>query len=77
MSVMIETDERSEVLGNLPGHPSQRFLVQENEDGSVLLSPAGRVPTMQEAYDTDPVLRELLDRAMTSPRVVREYRYRV
>lgn len=77
MSITVETDEHSEMVGNLPGHPNQRFSVQENNDGSVLLSPAGRVLTAQEEYDNDPELQELLHRAAASPTVRRSFPYRV
>ena len=38
MATVIETDSRSRVV--LPGHANQRFIVQEHEDGSILLQPA-------------------------------------
>ena len=61
---LIETDDRSRVV--LPGHPNQRFVVRENEDGSILLEPA-RVIT--EA-------RALLSRAAASKTVARAVRRR-
>lgn len=67
MQTLIETDARSRVV--LPGHPEQRFLVQENEDGSLLLQPARVVTEAQFEYDNNPELRELLDRASKSPTV--------
>lgn len=66
----IETDARSRVV--LPGHPDERFVMQENEDGSILLLPARVITEAQYEYDTNPELRELLHRAMTAPRVRRE-----
>lgn len=65
----IETDTRSRVV--IPGHPNQRFVVQENDDGSLLLQPARVVTEAQLEYDEDPQLRELLTRAATSPTVRR------
>jgi hypothetical protein len=71
---MVETDGRSRVV--LPGHSNQRFLVQENPDGSILLQPARLVTEAQLEYDTDPRLRDLLSRAAASSTVNREYRRR-
>jgi hypothetical protein len=71
---LIETDERSRVV--LPGHPAERFIMQENEDGSVLLTPARVISDAQYEYDTTPELQDLLHRAMTAPRVRRERRTR-
>lgn len=74
MSEVVETDSRSRVV--LPGHSNQRFLVQENPDGSILLQPARVVSEAQLEYDSDPRLRELLSRAAASPTVKRQYRRR-
>lgn len=71
MTTVVETDSRSRVV--LPGHANQRFLVQEHEDGSILLQPAVVVSQAQLEYDTDPELRELLARAAKSPTVRRSY----
>lgn len=71
MAQMVETDSRSRVV--LPGHSNQRFLVQENSDGSILLQPARVVSEAQHEYDGDPALRELLARAAASPTVNRRY----
>lgn len=65
----VETDARSRVV--LPGHPNQMFLVQENSDGSLLLSPARVVSEAQVEYDNSPELRDLLARAAVSPTVHR------
>jgi len=65
----VETDSRSRVV--LPGHSNQRFLVQENSDGSILLQPARIVSEAQSEYDNDPELRDLLARAAGSPTVRR------
>lgn len=69
MSILIETDARSRVV--LPGHVNQRFLVQENEDGSILLQPASVVTDAQLEYDGDPELQALLARASQSSTVLR------
>jgi hypothetical protein len=73
MTIMVETDSRSRVV--IPGHSNQRFVVQENEDGSVLLQPARVVTEAQLEYDNNPELRELLTRASQSP-TVRRIRHR-
>ena len=65
----VETDGRSRVV--LPGHALQRFVVQENADGSILLQPAKVVTEAQLEYDESPALRELLSRAAASPTVRR------
>lgn len=69
MDMLVETDARSRVV--LPGHPRQRYLVQENEDGSLLLQPARVVTEAQAEYDDNPELRDLLARATKSPTVRR------
>lgn len=69
MSTLIETDARSRV--GIPGHANQRFLVQENEDGSILLQPASVVTDAQLEYDGDPELQALLTRASQSSTVRR------
>jgi hypothetical protein len=61
---VIETDERSRLV--LPGHPRERFIMQENSDGSILLLPARVVTEAQLDYDTSPALQELLARAVSS-----------
>ena len=65
----LETDARSRVV--LPGHSNERFLVQENADGSLLLQPARVVTEAQFEHDSDPELRALLTRAAQSPTVHR------
>lgn len=74
MTIVIETDNRSRVV--LPGHANQRFVVQEHEDGSILLQPAVVVSEAQFEYDTNPELRELLARAAKSPTAKRSYKRR-
>ncbi len=69
---LIETDARSRVV--LPGHPSQRFMVRENEDGSILLEPARIVTEAQFEYDESSELQALLSRAATSKTVSRASR---
>jgi hypothetical protein len=66
---LIETDMRSRVV--IPGRPNERFLVQENSDGSLLLQPVRVVSQAQAEYDDDPDLRSLLARAAGSPTVRR------
>ncbi|HEY5455043.1 MAG TPA: hypothetical protein VIJ96_06215 [Acidothermaceae bacterium] len=66
---LIETDTRSRVV--IPGRPNERFLVQENSDGSLLLQPVRVVSQAQADYDADPELRSLLARAAGSPTVHR------
>lgn len=69
---MVETDARSRLV--LPGHPEQKFLLQENADGSILLQPARIVTEAQLEHDESPALRELLARAGSSPTVRRRRR---
>lgn len=66
---VIETDNRSRAV--LPGHPNQRYLMRENEDGSILLQPARIVTDAQQEYDTTPELRDLLTRATASSTIRR------
>jgi hypothetical protein len=70
MDLLVETDARSRVV--LPGHPSERFLVHENADGSLLLQPAQVVTAAQAEYDANPALRDLLSRAEASSTVTRK-----
>lgn len=71
MTTVIETDNRSRVV--LAGHANERFIVQEHEDGSILLQPAVVVSQAQFEYDSNPELRELLGRAAKSPTVRRTF----
>ena len=66
---LIETDHRSRVV--LPGRRNERFIVTENEDGSILLEPAVVVSRAQYEYDQTPELQDLLARAAESPTVRR------
>ena len=70
---LIETDARSRVV--LPGHPKQKFVLQENSDGSILLLPARVVTEAQLEYEESPELRDLLARAAAS-KTVRKSRRR-
>jgi hypothetical protein len=70
----IETDSRSRAV--LPGRSNERFLMQENSDGSILLIPARVVSEAQHEYDTDPALQELLARAAAAGTVRRSRRPR-
>jgi hypothetical protein len=54
----IQTDSRGRVL--LPGHPNNRYLVQENDDGSILLQPATVVTVAQHEFQSTPELQDLL-----------------
>ena len=74
LMTLIETDDRSRVV--LPGHPSQRFMLRENEDGSILLEPARIVTEAQLEYDESPELQVLLSRAAASKTVSRASRRR-
>ena len=69
MTIIVETDNRSRVV--IPGHSNERFVVQENADGSVLLQPARVVTEAQLEYDSNPELRDLLARASAAPTVRR------
>lgn len=69
VGVVIETDSRSRAV--LPGHSNERFLLQENEDGSILLQPARVITEAQLEYDDDPELQALLMRATRSKTVRR------
>lgn len=69
MTILVETDGRSRVV--LPGHSNQRFLLQENEDGSLLLQPARVMTQAQADYDSDPYVQALLSRAAASKTVRR------
>lgn len=75
MTIFVETDDRSRVV--LPGRPNQRYVMRENEDGSLLLQPAQVVIDAQREYDNDPELRELLERATASPTVHRARQRRI
>ena len=67
IGVVIEMDSRSRTV--IPGHRNERFLLQENEDGSLLLQPARVVTVAQLEYDGDAELQALLSRATSSSTV--------
>ncbi|MGB7982311.1 MAG: hypothetical protein WCF36_16135 [Candidatus Nanopelagicales bacterium] len=69
MTILVETDARSRIV--LPGHPNKRFVLQEQEDGSILLQPALVTTRAQAEYDNDPELQALLGRATRSSTVQR------
>ena len=69
MPMLIETDARSRAV--IPGHANERFVLHENEDGSLLLQPAKVVTSAQHEYDSDPELQSLLARAAAAPTVRR------
>jgi hypothetical protein len=73
--MLIETDDRGRMV--LPGHPHQKFLVQENSDGSVLLLPVRVVSEAQAEFDQSPALRELLARAARSTTARRSRKHAV
>lgn len=70
----VETDADGRVT--LPGYSRTRFLLRENEDGSILLQPAHVVTEAQYEYDATPELRELLS-AATSSKTVRRTRHQL
>lgn len=72
--LLIETDSRSRVV--IPGHPGERFLVQENGDGSLLLQPARVVTEAQAEYDDNVDLQALLAKAAEAPTIRRKRRRR-
>lgn len=73
--ILVETDSRSRVV--LPGYRNRRFLLQVQEDGSLLLQPAVVFAESQLEYLTNTELRELLSRAAASPTVSRGKRARL
>lgn len=64
--MLIETDHFGRV--ELPGHHNERFLMRENDDGSLHLLPTRVVTEAQSEYEQDPGLQELLTRATSTPR---------
>ena len=69
MPTLIETDARSRAV--IPGHANERFVLHENEDGSLLLQPAKVITAAQHENDADPELQSLLARAASSATVRR------
>jgi hypothetical protein len=72
--MLVETDDRARVV--LPGHRNQRFLIRENEDGSLLLQPARVITEAQYEYNESPELQELLTLA-SQAKTVRRTRKRL
>lgn len=70
----IETDSRSRAV--LPGHPSERFIMQSHDDGSMLLVPALLISRAQYEYDTSPALQAMLTEAANGETVIRPRRQR-
>ena len=68
-AIVVETDSRSRVV--LPGRSNERFVMVENQDGSILLMPAKVVTQAQLEYDHSPELQALLTQALSSPTVRR------
>lgn len=66
---LIETDHRSRVV--IPGRRNERFIVTENQDGSLLLEPAVVVSKAQYEYDHSPELQDMLTKAAESTTVRR------
>ena len=71
---IVETDGEGAVV--LSGHPSRRFLIRENADGSILLQPVGVVAEGQYEYNVTAELGELLTAATSSPTVRRTRHHR-
>ena len=67
--VLVQTDSQGGVV--LPGHPGERFLLRENEDGSILLEPVHISTRAQAEYDSSLDLRSLLARASQAPSVAK------
>ena len=66
---LIQTDSRGRAV--LPGHPNKRYLMRENEDGSILLQPATVLTVAQHEFQSTPELQDLLARATAAPTVRR------
>ena len=74
IEVIVETASRSRVV--LPGHQSERFIMEELDDGVIRLVPAAVISEAQLEYLTTPELRSLLTEAAHSPSVIRGRRTR-
>ena len=61
----------------LPGHPNNRYLMRESDDGSILLQPATVVTVAQHESDSTPELQDLLTTATTAPTIRRARNRRV
>lgn len=73
-SVLVDTDAQGCLV--LPGNEDRRFRVEDLGDGNLLLHLVRFNNEMQDAYDNDPELRAMLDKAMSSPTVYRDRRSR-
>lgn len=62
---MIETDGDGGVV--LPNHPYTRYLMRENEDGSILLQPPTLPALAQHEFASIPELQDLLAAAAAAP----------
>ena len=71
---LLELDARSRVV--IPGHAGEKFLMREQEDGTILLEPARVISQAQAEYDQTPELRDLLAQATRSATVTRPRRAR-
>jgi hypothetical protein len=71
---LVETDNRGRVV--LPGKQNKRFLMRENEDGSILLQPATVVTMAQYEFHSTPELQDLLARATATTTVHRVRQHR-
>ena len=60
----------------LLGRPNERFLLRENEDGSILLQPATDMTEAQYEFQSTPELQDLLARATAAATVRRGRRRR-
>jgi hypothetical protein len=69
--VFVATDGRGRL--ELRNHPNRRYLMWENEDGSILLHPSRGAADAQREFDTNSELQNLLAWA-TASRTVRRAR---
>lgn len=72
--ILVSADSRSRVV--LPGRPDEQFILEELEDGAILLQPAAVISKAQLEYLTTPELRSLLEDAAASRTVKRGKRKR-
>ncbi|GAA1380778.1 MULTISPECIES: hypothetical protein [Luteococcus] len=66
---LVKTDSRSRVV--LPGRPDTPYLLEELEDGVLILQPAVVMSKAQAEYNADAELRTLLRDATASETVHR------
>lgn len=72
--MIVETDAYGRAI--LSGYPNRWFLMQANEDGSILLRPADTQPDGQRKFDAKPKLQDLVSLAAASPTVRRTPKHR-